>query len=172
MNIQVDNPMNVLTQDAARQFLSASALQKSTSSFFAVLSFPNFPKILTQKKEAIPDLKAAYREANNRYAEASKAREQKKKKKKEMLAKVEEAAKQEKRLPKIEENIKKAEDKLAVSTMGSESWNGYIKHVVSQVKTVDSQIAQYKAAIAKENERLEKDTESKRQETQVVNWRA
>jgi len=24
MNIQVDNPMNVLTQDAARQFLSAS----------------------------------------------------------------------------------------------------------------------------------------------------
>jgi hypothetical protein len=35
--------------------------------------------VLQQKKEAIPDLKNAFKEASMRYKEASKAREQKKK---------------------------------------------------------------------------------------------
>jgi structural maintenance of chromosomes protein 6 len=35
--------------------------------------------VLQQKKQAIPDLKSAFREATMRFEEASKAREQKKK---------------------------------------------------------------------------------------------
>ncbi|KAF8895600.1 hypothetical protein BD779DRAFT_1434318 [Infundibulicybe gibba] len=137
MNIQVDNPMNVLTQDAARQFLSASHLQTSTR--YAVLpqghalsqlseeydtcldNITQTTKILTQKREAIPDLRTAFTDATIRFEEAAKAREQKKKvddlkkelawshvqrKEEEMTEKIEEAAKITRRLPKLEENVK------------------------------------------------------------------
>ncbi|KAJ7816944.1 P-loop containing nucleoside triphosphate hydrolase protein [Mycena olivaceomarginata] len=142
MNIQVDNPMNVLTQDAARQFLSASAPTDKYKFFLrgtqlsqlseeyetCIANITATAKVLTQKKEAIPDLKSAYREAHNRYEEASKAREQKAKvdelkkelawshvsaKKKEMETKVADAAKQGRRIPKIKENLANAEAELA-----------------------------------------------------------
>ncbi|KAJ7244992.1 P-loop containing nucleoside triphosphate hydrolase protein [Mycena haematopus] len=147
MNIQVDNPMNVLTQDAARQFLSASAptdkykfflrgtqlAQLSEEYETCLANITTTTKVLTQKKEAIPDLKAAFREASNRYAEASKAREQKAKvdelkkelawshvseKKKEMETKIEDAAKLARRLPKIQESLDKAEAELAAVDEG------------------------------------------------------
>lgn len=81
-------------------------------------------KVLSQKKEAIPDLRVAFREATARYEEAAKAREQKKKaddlkkelawahvrgKEEEMAAKLEEAAKLARRLPKIQKNIDEAQ---------------------------------------------------------------
>ncbi|KAJ7451551.1 P-loop containing nucleoside triphosphate hydrolase protein [Mycena latifolia] len=144
MNIQVDNPMNVLTQDAARQFLSASAptdkykfflrgtqlsqLSEEYDTCFANITATT--KVLSQKKEAIPDLRTAFREASTRFEEASKAREQKKKvdelkkelawahvnaKKKEMESKIEDAAKMARRLPKIEANIKEATDALTAA---------------------------------------------------------
>ncbi|KAJ7625351.1 P-loop containing nucleoside triphosphate hydrolase protein [Mycena polygramma] len=142
MNIQVDNPMNVLTQDAARQFLSASVptekykfflrgtqlsqLSEEYDTCFANITATT--KVLAQKKEAIPDLKTAFREASTRFEEASKAREQKKKvdelkkelawahvnaKKEEMEGKIEEAAKQARRLPKIQTSLDKAKADLA-----------------------------------------------------------
>ncbi|KAJ6585226.1 P-loop containing nucleoside triphosphate hydrolase protein [Mycena capillaripes] len=142
MNIQVDNPMNVLTQDAARQFLSASAptdkykfflrgtqlsqLSEEYDTCFANITATT--KVLAQKKEAIPDLKAAFREASTRFEEASKAREQAKKvdelkkelawshvsaKKEEMESKIAEAAKMARRLPKIQESLEKAQTDLA-----------------------------------------------------------
>jgi chromosome segregation ATPase len=143
-----------LSLDAARQFLSASAptdkykvqnkfvttlLANSLLQFFlrgtqlsqlseeyetCIANITATAKVLTQKKEAIPDLKSAYREAHNRYEEASKAREQKAKvdelkkelawshvsaKKKEMETKVADAAKQGRRIPKIKENLANAE---------------------------------------------------------------
>ncbi|KAJ7095700.1 P-loop containing nucleoside triphosphate hydrolase protein [Mycena belliarum] len=144
MNIQVDNPMNVLTQDAARQFLSASApgdkykfflrgtqlsqLSEEYDTCFANITATT--KVLAQKKEAIPDLRTAFREASTRFEEASKAREQKKKvdelkkelawahvnaKKKEMESKIEDAAKMARRLPKIESSIVEAEIALAAA---------------------------------------------------------
>ncbi|KAJ7147173.1 P-loop containing nucleoside triphosphate hydrolase protein [Mycena crocata] len=141
MNIQVDNPMNVLTQDAARQFLSASAptdkykfflrgTQLSQLSEEYDICFANITattKVLAQKKEAIPDLKTAFQEASRRFEEATKAREQKKKvdqlkkelawahvnaKKEEMEGKIEEAAKMARRLPKIQNNLEKAQAEL------------------------------------------------------------
>ncbi|KAJ6525222.1 hypothetical protein DFH09DRAFT_173736 [Mycena vulgaris] len=141
MNIQVDNPMNVLTQDAARQFLSASAptdkykfflrgTQLSQLSEEYDTCFSNITattKVLSQKKEAIPDLRTAFREASTRFEEASKAREQKKKvdelkkelawahvnaKKKEMESKTEDAAKMARRLPKIRTSIEDAQKAL------------------------------------------------------------
>jgi chromosome segregation ATPase len=80
--------------------------------------------VLSQKKEALPDLRQTLREASNRFQEASKAREQKKKvdelkkelawahvnaKKEEMEEKIEDAAKAARRLPRIEANIASAE---------------------------------------------------------------
>lgn len=81
-------------------------------------------KVLSQKKEAIPDLRAAFKDATVRFEEASKAREQKKRvdelkrelawahvatKEEEMKKKIEEAAKMSRRLPKIQESIDAAE---------------------------------------------------------------
>lgn len=175
MNIQVDNPMNVLTQgiahyfhfkplkayiksstDAARQFLSASAPQdkykvrcvvknpisqnaKSQLQFFlrgtqltqlseeymaCLENIHQTAKLLTVKKEALPDLKARLHEVNARYEEAAKAREQKKKaddlkkelawshvaaKSVEMEQALQAAAKLARRIPKIEESFNKAE---------------------------------------------------------------
>ncbi|KAJ7132967.1 P-loop containing nucleoside triphosphate hydrolase protein [Mycena filopes] len=144
MNIQVDNPMNVLTQDAARQFLSASAptdkykfflrgtqlsqLSEEYDTCFANITATT--KVLSQKKEAIPDLKTAFRDASVRFEEASKAREQKKKvdelkkelawshvaaKKQEMEKKTADAAKMALRLPKIQTLIDEAQAKLGAA---------------------------------------------------------
>ncbi|KAF5318235.1 hypothetical protein D9611_014749 [Ephemerocybe angulata] len=93
MNVQVDNPMNVLTQDSARQFLSAShphdkykfflmgtqLFQLSTEYDICLENIRKTAKVLVNKKEAIPDLRRAFNEALRRFKEAEKAREQKKK---------------------------------------------------------------------------------------------
>ncbi|KAG5637884.1 hypothetical protein H0H81_002847 [Sphagnurus paluster] len=100
MNIQVDNPLNVLTQDltrfaldSARQFLSAShatdkykfflrgtQLSQLSEEYETCLSnIKQTSQVLTQKKAAIPDLKIAFDDATDRFREAAKAREQKQK---------------------------------------------------------------------------------------------
>ncbi|KAJ4001639.1 P-loop containing nucleoside triphosphate hydrolase protein [Lentinula boryana] len=93
MNIQVDNPMNVLTQDAARLFLSASApadkykfflrgtqlSQLATEYETCLENITNTTKVLQNKKAAIPDLKQAFREATAKYQEAAQALKQKEK---------------------------------------------------------------------------------------------
>ncbi|KAF8879889.1 P-loop containing nucleoside triphosphate hydrolase protein [Gymnopilus junonius] len=138
MNIQVDNPMNVLTQDSARQFLSASAPQDKYNFFLRgtqlsqlsdeyTLCMENInqtSRLLSVKKEALPDLRARKREAQARYDEAAKAREQKKRvddlkkekawshvaaKEAELESKVGEVARLSHRLPKIEESVQVAE---------------------------------------------------------------
>ncbi|KAF8628635.1 hypothetical protein AX15_003769 [Amanita polypyramis BW_CC] len=93
MNIQVDNPLNVLTQDAARQFLSSShpsdkykfflkgtqLAQLSEEYDVCLENISQTTKILNRKRQALPDLDTAFREALARYEEAEKAREQRKK---------------------------------------------------------------------------------------------
>lgn len=126
MNIQVDNPLSVLTQgntffkincaprltntsDAARQFLSAShpsdkykvcfepsncccfnigtqfflkgtqLAQLSEEYDICLENISQTSKILARKRDALPDLRNALREAVARYEEAAKAREQRKK---------------------------------------------------------------------------------------------
>ncbi|CAK5284121.1 unnamed protein product [Mycena citricolor] len=90
MNIQVDNPMNVLTQDAARQFLSASSATDKYKFFLkgtqlsqlseeyetCMANISTTAKVLAQKKEALPDLEQALKEANARFEEADWARQQ------------------------------------------------------------------------------------------------
>lgn len=83
---------------------------------------------MTVKKEALPDLRARFREQTLRWEEADKAREQKQKaddlkkelawshvsaKKDEMTKKIEEAAKLGRRLPKIEESIQEAQVRVS-----------------------------------------------------------
>ncbi|KAJ3552318.1 hypothetical protein NM688_g4209 [Phlebia brevispora] len=89
MNIQVDNPMNILTQDAARQFLSASSSAEKYKFFLrgtqlsqlsdeystCLENISQTQRILKSKTEVLPDLVQAYKDAVSRYAEASKARE-------------------------------------------------------------------------------------------------
>ena len=95
-------------------------------------------KLLTVKKEALPDLRTRFREQTLRYEEAAKAREQKQKaddlkkelawshvaaKEEEMTKKIEEAAKLGRRLPKIKENIAEAQVRV--------SWFvGYDHHLI------------------------------------------
>ncbi|KAF9564177.1 P-loop containing nucleoside triphosphate hydrolase protein [Agrocybe pediades] len=134
MNIQVDNPLTVLTQDSARQFLSASnpqdkyrfflrgtQLQQLSEEYELCLSnITQTAKVLSVKKEALPDLRDRYLEVKARYEEAQRARDQKKKvdalkrelawshvaaKQAELEEKVEDAAKMARRIPKIEEGV-------------------------------------------------------------------
>ncbi|KAG6820629.1 hypothetical protein H0H93_014232 [Arthromyces matolae] len=145
MNIQVDNPLNVLTQDSARQFLSASSSTDKYKFFLrgtqlsqlsdeyttCLTNIKQTHKVLEQKKEALPDLEAAFKEASIRFQEAAKAREQKEKvnelkkelawahvrtKEEEMEAKFREIAKQESRLPQIEKLIETAERDFSAAT--------------------------------------------------------
>ncbi|KAF5360927.1 hypothetical protein D9756_004996 [Leucocoprinus leucothites] len=91
MNLQVDNPMTVLTQDASRIFLASSnpserynfflkgtQLQQLSDEYSVTLeNIRSTRKVLDQKKEAIPDLRTAFFEARDRFNEADKARKQK-----------------------------------------------------------------------------------------------
>ncbi|KAF8073492.1 hypothetical protein FPV67DRAFT_1576115 [Lyophyllum atratum] len=145
MNIQVDNPMNVLTQDAARQFLSASRSEEKYKFFLrgtqlsqlsdeydrCLVNIKQTRNVLAQKKEALPDLKAAFKDATVRFEEAAKAREQKQKadelkkelawahvggKEDEMKAKIQEVTKLESRLPKIQKGVDEATANFEAAT--------------------------------------------------------
>ncbi|GAA5854087.1 hypothetical protein JCM9279_004378 [Rhodotorula babjevae] len=89
-NIQVDNPMTVLTQDQSRQFL-ASASPKDKYTFFlrgtqlAQLNeeyeqirsnTETMEEALGRKQEVLPELKDAYRQAKERATDARAAIEQ------------------------------------------------------------------------------------------------
>ncbi|GAA5889489.1 hypothetical protein JCM8208_001041 [Rhodotorula glutinis] len=89
-NIQVDNPMTVLTQDQSRQFL-ASASAKDKYTFFlrgtqlAQLTeeyeqirtnTETMEEALGRKQEVLPELKDAYRQARERATDARAAIEQ------------------------------------------------------------------------------------------------
>ncbi|GAA5883202.1 hypothetical protein JCM16303_007304 [Sporobolomyces ruberrimus] len=89
-NLQVDNPMTVLTQDQSRQFL-AKASAKDKYNFFlrgtqlAQLTeeyeqirsnTETMEEALARKREVVPELKEAYRRAKERAKEAQAAMEQ------------------------------------------------------------------------------------------------
>ncbi|KXN81796.1 Structural maintenance of chromosomes protein 6 [Leucoagaricus sp. SymC.cos] len=141
MNIQVDNPMTVLTQDASRVFLASSnpterynfflkgtQLQQLSDEYSVTLeNIRQTQKILEQKKEAIPDLRAAFQEAKRRFDEADQARKQKAKqddlkrekawalvkdKEIEFERKLAEVAQLEHKLPRLEAEIAAAKAKL------------------------------------------------------------
>ncbi|KAI6027610.1 P-loop containing nucleoside triphosphate hydrolase protein [Pisolithus microcarpus] len=153
MNIQVDNPLNVLTQDAARQFLSAShpsdkykfflrgtQLSQLSEEYDSCLAHVNQArKILHQKKQALPELRATLKEATIRFEEASKAREQRHKadelkkelawahvaaKQHEMEAKFQEVAKAQQRLPKIQDKVDHAEAQFKQASDEVERYEG------------------------------------------------
>lgn len=145
MNVQVDNPMNVLTQDAARQFLSSShpsdkykfflrgtQLSQLSEEYETCLeNISQTSKVLMRKKEAIPDLQAHYKEVLTRFEEASKAREQRHKadelkkelawahvasKQDEVTEKATEVHKLQQRIPKIQRSLDGADAKFEEAT--------------------------------------------------------
>ncbi|GJE88371.1 hypothetical protein PsYK624_044540 [Phanerochaete sordida] len=138
MNIQVDNPMNILTQDSARQFLSASQpgdkykfflrgtqLSQLSEEYSTCLeNISQTQKVLKAKSEVIPDLEEQFRDASARLKEAKKARDLmhrvddlKKElawahvtvKEKELHDKIKEQEKLRGRLTKVEQHIQEAE---------------------------------------------------------------
>ncbi len=97
-------------------------------------------KVLNQKKEALPDLRVAYKEALSHYEEASKARDQKKKvdelkkelawsfvhdKGNQLQEAMDAAAKQERRLPKVEEGLRAAEARILSMDLCTVSQNQF-----------------------------------------------
>ncbi|KAF9649912.1 P-loop containing nucleoside triphosphate hydrolase protein [Thelephora ganbajun] len=142
MNIQVDNPMNVLTQDSARQFLSASHPSEKYQFFLkgtqlsqlsdeyeiCVANIRQTAKILDQKSRMLPDLLSAAQAAEDRFKEAEKAVELQKKidklknelvwahvkeKRDDLKGKLSNLGKARARLPKVDEAIRKAEEQAA-----------------------------------------------------------
>ncbi|PCH39760.1 nucleoside triphosphate hydrolase protein [Wolfiporia cocos MD-104 SS10] len=138
MNIQVDNPMNILTQDAARQFLSASQPADKYKFFLRGTQLGQLSeeyqiclehigiarKTLLRKREDIPDLQDRLDEATARFREAAAAREQRHKadelkkelawahvasKEQELSKQLQEVAKLERRIPKIQADMDKTE---------------------------------------------------------------
>ncbi|KAI0726209.1 P-loop containing nucleoside triphosphate hydrolase protein [Fomitopsis betulina] len=141
MNIQVDNPMNILTQDAARQFLSASQpadkykfflrgtqLSQLSEEYQTCLeSIQSMQKTVKRKSEGLPDLEEALEDAMSRFEEARKAREQRHKaddlkkelawahvasKEAELRERTTEAAKLANRLPRIRQDMQAAQNKI------------------------------------------------------------
>ncbi|KAF6747454.1 hypothetical protein DFP72DRAFT_919874 [Ephemerocybe angulata] len=160
MNVQVDNPMNVLTQDSARQFLSAShphdkykfflmgtqLFQLSTEYDICLENIRKTAKVLVNKKEAIPDLRRAFNEALRRFKEAEKAREQKKKvddlkkekawahvneKKEELEAKLADVQQKKLRIPKIQEKLDEAKEALQEQEAAVKACEGEIDNLGS-----------------------------------------
>ncbi|CAG8672880.1 433_t:CDS:10, partial [Cetraspora pellucida] len=89
MAIQVDNPMNVLSQDTARQFLHSSSSEDKYKFFMKGTqltqlsedyelireSIETTQNIIKHKKEVLPDLLRAAKDAEARYKDMEKARE-------------------------------------------------------------------------------------------------
>ncbi|KAH9049872.1 P-loop containing nucleoside triphosphate hydrolase protein [Lactarius hengduanensis] len=152
MNVQVDNPMNVLTQDAARQFLSSShpsdkykfflrgtQLSQLSEEYETCLeNISQTSKVLMRKKEAIPDLQAHYKEVLTRFEEASKAREQRHKadelkkelawahvasKQDEVTEKATEVHKLQQRIPKIQRSLDEADTKFEAATAAVQTYD-------------------------------------------------
>ncbi|PPR03753.1 hypothetical protein CVT26_005793 [Gymnopilus dilepis] len=138
MNIQFCDFLLIFGEDSARQFLSASAPQDKYNFFLRgtqlsqlseeyTLCLENInqtSRLLSVKKEALPDLRARKREAQARYEEASRAREQKKKvddlkkelawshvsaKESELEEKLSEVARLTGRLPRVQANLDAAQ---------------------------------------------------------------
>ncbi|KAH8072267.1 P-loop containing nucleoside triphosphate hydrolase protein [Cristinia sonorae] len=222
MNIQVDNPMNILTQDSARQFLSASApadkykfflrgtqLSQLSEEYSTCLeNITQMQKVLVHKSEAIPDLVQALNEASARYEEADKARQQRHKadelkkelawayvveKENEMRSQMETCEKQKRRLPKLEEEIAKAErsiqdasDKVTkfeeeIHALGTiEHLQAQRQEIKDQLKAGSQEIATVKAderalnesvqsvrsAIEEFERRIEEETQKQQENTQ------
>ncbi|CAG8590107.1 10002_t:CDS:10 [Acaulospora morrowiae] len=89
MAIQVDNPLNVLSQDTARQFLQSSSSEDKYKFFMKGTQLTQLSEdyeliresieitlnIIKHKKEVLPDLHKQAKEAEARYQDIQKARE-------------------------------------------------------------------------------------------------
>ncbi|KAL6303900.1 hypothetical protein BKA93DRAFT_826310 [Sparassis latifolia] len=173
MNIQVDNPMNILTQDAARQairqFLGAS---QRTDKYKFFLRGTQLSQLSEEYETSIPDLQDALEEATARFREASKAREQRHKadelkkelawahvqtKQDELQAKLEEAAKLSRRVVKIKEHIAAAsrvfeESSQLVQAYEEENQNiGSIEHLQAKREEITSKMRTNKQKLATMN---------------------
>ncbi|KAG9122629.1 Structural maintenance of chromosomes protein 6, partial [Ceratobasidium sp. 392] len=90
MNLQVDNPVVVLTQDTSRQFLASSkakdkyqfflngtSLTQLSDEYESILeSLKKTETIIQSKQTVVPDLKRQFTEAQNKYREAQAAKQQ------------------------------------------------------------------------------------------------
>lgn len=207
MNIQVDNPMNVLTQDAARQFLSAShpsdkykfflrgtQLSQLSDEYDTCLeNITQTAKVLGQKREAIPDLRTAFKEATVRFDEASKAREQRHKadelkkelawahvatKQEELTKKIQEVTKiKTNRLPKLQKEVDSAEQQFRLATEEVAKYEaehqelGDIDHLTEKKEDLQARMKVNKAKLAeiKQNEK-EMDTSLKSTNNQIKGY--
>ncbi|KAF7299373.1 p-loop containing nucleoside triphosphate hydrolase protein [Mycena indigotica] len=142
MNIQIDNPLTVLTQDSARQFLGASSARDKYKFFMRGTQLSQLweeytgchtnllatERILNQKKKAIPDLKESLEDAKTRVNEAMQARKMAatakglvielawshvKAKQSELQTRQEKIVKQERRLAQVDGKLGAAKDNLA-----------------------------------------------------------
>lgn len=148
-------------------------------------------KLLTVKKEALPDLGARFREQSLRYEEAAKAREQKQKaddlkkelawshvatEEEEMTQKIEEGAKLGRRLPKIEENIQEVQEAFDAATAQLQTemrtsknklteYNSDIKQINVSLQATKNQFEELTQQIAAESRRMAVYTQAKHEET-------
>ncbi|KLO12587.1 P-loop containing nucleoside triphosphate hydrolase protein [Schizopora paradoxa] len=175
VNIHVDNPMNILSQDSARQFLSSSHPREKYNFFMKGTQLKQLSdeyttchenvgktaKILDVKREALPDLKKAAKDAEARYNGAKKALEQRAKvkelrqelawahvktKEQEWVDKLEEATRADQKPLRINENLVKAQAEYdganqAIAAIEDELTElGTEKHLTDRKKEVQDKL--------------------------------
>ncbi|KAF8527504.1 P-loop containing nucleoside triphosphate hydrolase protein [Hysterangium stoloniferum] len=197
MNIQVDNPMNVLTQDSARQFLSASRPQDKYQFFLkgtqltqlneeyetCLENIGKTTRTLQLKREEIPDLEKAFREADARNKEATKAREKQtqlaeykrelawahvKAKEDEMTKQLGDVAKARRRLPRIEQSIQEAEAALLATVEKVEEFEAE-KAAVPSIGSIKTELAEAKALFDKNRDDIREHKANEREMNQQMN---
>ncbi|KAI6042717.1 P-loop containing nucleoside triphosphate hydrolase protein [Pisolithus marmoratus] len=168
MNIQVDNPLNVLTQgfashpsDKYKFFLRGTQLSQLSEEYDLCLAHVNQArKVLHQKKQALPELRATIQGGHPR-EQRHKADELKKElawahvatKEHEMEAKFQEVAKAQQRLPKIQEKVEHAEAQFKLASDEVERLEGEfadlgnIDHLNQQAKELQDNIRVNKTSL-------------------------
>ncbi|KAI8049825.1 P-loop containing nucleoside triphosphate hydrolase protein [Syncephalis plumigaleata] len=162
MGIQVDNPMNILSQDTAKAFLSSSKPEDKYEFFargtqltqlseeYALIreSIENTERLLVPKRQALPDMKSALREAELRLHDMQQARELETRLdglKNEMAwAQVEELEKElrkiDKRVAKAQQRMPMLEESLAKENSEKDALKQQINNLVMEIQKHELQV--------------------------------
>ncbi|KAI9596281.1 P-loop containing nucleoside triphosphate hydrolase protein [Syncephalis fuscata] len=170
MGIQVDNPMNILSQDTAKAFLSSSKPEDKYEFFargtqltqlseeYALIreSLENTERLLGPKRQALPDMRRGLREAELRLHDMQQARELEKRLdglKNEMAwAQVDEL---EKELKKIDKRVAKAEQRAPILDENIATENAQKADIQTKVTDLIAQVNAHETSMQPVREKAE-----------------
>ncbi|KAK0545371.1 Structural maintenance of chromosomes protein 6 [Tilletia horrida] len=186
-NIQVDNPMNVLSQDAARQFLSTShakdkysfflkgtQLNQLAAEYTAIGAAVSQMKLAVGKHEdTLPDLERQVRDTMNRYKVLDKARSRK-----EELVKLQEQMvwsqvyAKEREVKAQRGKMEKAQEKLHAVRKDIEKLEAELESLDAEIKAVEDRAKESREREAPlRDDRVRLQQEYKAQQTRLTTYK-